>query len=83
MRVDLGELVLLLVLLQTRDAKPASILVGIFPGIVPSTLEPPGQMRPDQFHRFLDRIHRIEILARNAVFGFKPEQMHGDSHQMI
>src|SRR5215213_10032533 len=35
MRIDLGKLILLLVLSQTRHAEPAGVFVWIFAGIIP------------------------------------------------
>ena len=76
MGIDLGEIILFLVLLETGHAEPAGILMRIFAPIVPPTFEIAGQVRADQFHRFFDRIDRLEILPRDPVFRFYPEQMH-------
>ena len=76
MGVNLGEIILFLVLLQTGHAEAARILMRIFAAIIPSAFELAGQMGTHQLHRLLDGIDRIEILARNAIFSFNAEEMH-------
>ena len=76
MRIDLGEVILFLVLLQPRHAEPARILMRVLASIVPPTFEIAGQMGPYQLHRFFDRIDHLEIFSRDPVFRFYTEQMH-------
>ena len=70
MAIEAGKLVLFLVLRQTRHAEASRVLVRIFSGIVPSPLERPHEIRPDQFHGFQDGIDLIAIMPRDAVLRF-------------
>src|SRR5688500_15657942 len=80
--INLGEVILFLVLLQTRHAEPARILMWVFASIVPPTFEIAGQVGSYQLHRFFDRIDHLEIFSRDPVFRFYPEQMHALLHPM-
>ena len=73
MGIQLGEVVLLLILLQTRHPEASRILVRIFPPIIPSPFEISGQMRTHQLHRLLDRINRVEVFSGNGVFRLNAE----------
>ena len=76
MRIDLGEVVLFLVLLQTGDSETARVLMRVLTSIVPAPFKLAGQVGTDQFHRFLDGVDGIQILAGDAIFRFNAEEMH-------
>ena len=73
MGIDLGELILFFILLQTGYSEPPRILVRIFTAIVPAPLERGRQMGPHQLHRLHDRIDRILIFPGNPILCFDAE----------
>src|SRR4051794_29713553 len=73
MGIELRELVLFLVLLETRGSKSARIFVRIFSAVIPCPPECGGGMSADELHGFYNRVHRLQILSRDPVFRFQSE----------